>query len=261
MELGNASSNVMGYNREYPCLYRGVVEKNIDPENLGRCKIRVPSVHGSLDYSVDMLPWARPLVLSPVKSGRGSVNLPDKGDIVWVFFEGANKEFPIYLGGTYAKGEIDVSNDRVDFYIEKEDRFSYDRKKRRYDITVGPNAHVKVYPDTVQLILDPDAYITMTPGEIDLKVQDKEILIDSRGINIYGDTFIRKGHLHVNGDIISKRDIFGLNLADDNLELRGLTSLCTHYHIVTPPPLPHETSFPTTCKEDYPNYYIDNGEV
>lgn len=230
MELGNASSNVMGYNREYPCLYRGVVEDNIDPEHLGRCKIRVPSVHGSLNYPVRMLPWARPLVLSPVKNERGSVNLPDKGDIVWVLFEGANKEFPIYLGGTYAKDELDVSNDRVDFYIEKEDKISYERIKRIYDITIGPNAHITVSPERICLKIDPDTSIIAIPGTINLKTGNKSISLNTTGITIHGDTFIKEGHLHVRGDIISASDVYSRGS-------EGNISLNEHVHDgVTPGP-------------------------
>lgn len=125
------------YIRNYPGLYRGIVESNIDPEGLGRCKVRVPSVHGELTYPVDILPWARPLVLSPVKSNRGSVNIPDTGDIVWILFEGSNKDFPIYLGGTYATGDVEINNDRVDFYIENDARISYYRTNESYEINVG----------------------------------------------------------------------------------------------------------------------------
>lgn len=154
------------YKREYPHLYRGVVESNIDPENMGRCKIRVPFIHGDLTYPVDALPWARPIVVSPVRSGRGTVNLPDKGDIVWVFFEGAVKEFPVYIGGTYAKGEIDTNPDIVDFYIENGDKISYNRELREYTISIGKS----------------------------------KIKVDNSGVSIEGDTEI-SGNLSVSGTL------------------------------------------------------------
>ena len=139
------------YRKEYSSLYRGIVEDNNDPEGLGRCKIRVPSIHGQLNYPVSMLPWARPVVLSPVKEGRGSVNLPDNGDIVWVLFEGSNKEFPIYLGGTYATGEIAIDPDIVDFYIEDNSNISYHRKEKKYKISIGDN-QVEVSAEGVKII-------------------------------------------------------------------------------------------------------------
>lgn len=124
----------------YHSLYRGIVEDNIDPENLGRCKIRVPSIHGELKYPINILPWARPLVTTPVSKGKGSVNIPDVGDIVWVIFEGSIKDFPVYLGGTYARDELDINNNRVDFYIEGDTNISYDRLNKEYTIKVGNNS-------------------------------------------------------------------------------------------------------------------------
>lgn len=138
------------YTRNYPSIYRGIVEDNIDPENLGRCKIRVPAVHGDLTYSAKILPWARPIVLSPVHENRGSVNLPDIGDIVWVFFEGSDKEFPIYFGGTYATGDIEVDNDRVDFYIEDNTHISYSRESRSYNIEIG-TSQFTVSPEGIHI--------------------------------------------------------------------------------------------------------------
>ena len=86
----------------FPYIYRGQVEDIDDPKKLGRVRVRVPGAHGDNSQTPSgILPWARPITLSPISHGRGSVNLPDKGDIVWVFFEGGNKRFPLYFGGTY----------------------------------------------------------------------------------------------------------------------------------------------------------------
>lgn len=126
------------YTRIYTSIYRGKVEINEDPKKLGRCKIRVPAVHGELTYSKDLLPWARPLVLTPVGTKKGSVNIPAVGDIVWVFFEEANRDFPVYLGGTYATtDEIDIDLDVIDFYIEEDVKFSYSRKDKTFTTRVG----------------------------------------------------------------------------------------------------------------------------
>ena len=138
------------YIKNYPSIYRGIVEDNKDPKNLGRCKIRVPSVHGELTYPIDILPWARPVVLSPVKKSRGSVNLPDVGDIVWVLFEGSDKDFPVYFGGTYATGDVEVDNNIVDFYIEGNDKISYNRSSHTYDIKIG-DRHILVSPELITI--------------------------------------------------------------------------------------------------------------
>lgn len=128
------------YKRECPHLYRGQVINNNDPKNLGKCKIRVPAVHGELTSPDSVLPWARPLVLSPVAKGRGSVNIPRVGDIVWVLFEGADKDYPVYLGGTYAIDELSIDKDRIDFYIENSLAISYMRETNEYIVSVGNNS-------------------------------------------------------------------------------------------------------------------------
>lgn len=114
------------YSREYPSIYRGVVEDNVDPENLGRCKVRIPSIHGPLDYSPSLLPWARQIATSTINKVRGNSNVPDIGDIVWVMFEGADRNFPIYFGGTYGTGDISAVPGKIVIYTDNGNSISYE---------------------------------------------------------------------------------------------------------------------------------------
>ena len=154
------------YERFFPSLYRGIVEKNIDPENLGRCRVRVPAIHGKLNYSVDSLPWARPISNYPIKEGRGNVIIPDKGDIVWVLFEGGDRNFPIYFGGTYARGDLPIDNNIVEFYVENDTKFSYNRETSTYTISMG----------------------------------DTRFILSPEGVSIVGNTSI-EGNLNIDGDM------------------------------------------------------------
>ena len=128
------------YSTSYPAIYRGKVESNIDPKNLGRCRVRVPAVHGQFNYTVDSLPWARPIAPTSVNENRGSVNIPDVGDIVWIMFEGANKDYPVYLGGTYALQDILINKDEVIIYTENNNSISYNRLRNSYKVNVGKNS-------------------------------------------------------------------------------------------------------------------------
>ena len=141
------------YNREYPSVYRGIVEDNNDPKRLGRCKIRIPAVYGELTYPVSMLPWARPIALSPIGKTRGSANIPDVGDIVWVMFGGASRDYPIYMGGTYALGDLPIDPNRVDFYVDGSNHVSYDRTNKSYTIST-PNSTIVVSPAGISMIGD-----------------------------------------------------------------------------------------------------------
>lgn len=160
------------YSRKCPSIYRGIVEDNRDPENLGRCKIRVPSIHGELTYPIDILPWARPIALAPIGNSRGAVNIPSIGDIVWVLFEGSIKDYPVYLGGTYGTGDMEIDNDRVDFYVEGDSSISYDRNTNTYSINIGEN-NIEISRES----------ISMTSGITNMK-------ISNRGVTIRGDLIV-----------------------------------------------------------------------
>lgn len=177
------------YSREYPYLYRGIVESNEDPQKLGRCRVRVTSVHGNSDTS--LIQWARPIVTSTVSSNRGSVNIPDEGDIVWVFFEGGNKRFPVYLGGTYSKRDIAVNKNMVDLLIEGNARISCSKNGNNLILSVGNN----------------------------------KINISNSGISISGDTDIQ-GNLRVSGNISvgGSLEVSG-NTVLNNLQINGSCNL------------------------------------
>lgn len=115
---------------KYYALYRGIVKDNYDKENLGRCRVYVPAVHGTYDFSPDLLPWASPIASTVASRDRGSLFIPDEEDLVWVFFEGGDKQFPTYIGGSYTRDSIYVDRDHVVLYREGDDRIIYNRRTR-----------------------------------------------------------------------------------------------------------------------------------
>jgi hypothetical protein len=71
--------------------YVGVVEENIDPKKLGRCKIRVIDIFD--DIPINDIPWA-----APWKDLNGNeFNIPDKGKVVTVVFDSGNIYKPEYI--------------------------------------------------------------------------------------------------------------------------------------------------------------------
>ena len=131
------------YVREFHDIYRGFIKDIDDPENLGRCRVWVPAVHGKLEYDVSMLPWARPIVVSPVRTNRYTYNIPDIDDLVWVFFEGGNKSYPVFFGGSYAKDEN----------ILDKDNLIYDRKTQEYIVNIK-NKQIKISDESIDIIGD-----------------------------------------------------------------------------------------------------------
>jgi hypothetical protein len=73
-------------------MYRGVVKANLDPLQLGRLQVDVPSVPGASPLS-----WALPCT-GYGGSDVGFFALPPVGANVWIQFEEGNSDDPIWMG-------------------------------------------------------------------------------------------------------------------------------------------------------------------
>ena len=72
--------------------YRGKVENNVDPSQLGRLQVSVPAVLGSGQNS-----WAMPCT-PYAGSSVGWFALPPVNSDVWVEFEQGDPDYPIWSG-------------------------------------------------------------------------------------------------------------------------------------------------------------------
>jgi hypothetical protein len=82
--------------------YRGKVENNIDPMQIGRVQISVPLVLGSgrMSWAMPSVPYAGP--------GVGFFAIPPNDANVWVEFEGGDPDYPIWSGCFWGVGEVPV---------------------------------------------------------------------------------------------------------------------------------------------------------
>lgn len=80
--------------------YRGRVENNVDPMQLGRVQVSVPAVYGDgrLNWALPCAPFAGP--------GVGVFMVPPVGANVWVEFEAGDADYPIYSGGFWEVGDV-----------------------------------------------------------------------------------------------------------------------------------------------------------
>ena len=80
--------------------YRGKVENNIDPMQLGRVQVSVPAVlgEGSMSWAMPCVPYAGP--------GVGFFAIPPVGANIWVEFEGGDPDYPIWSGCFWGTGEV-----------------------------------------------------------------------------------------------------------------------------------------------------------
>ena len=83
--------------------YRGKVEYNLDPQQLGRVQVSCPAVlgEGSLSWAMPCAPYGG--------AGVGFFAIPPTGANVWVEFEGGDPDYPIYSGCFWGLGEVPAS--------------------------------------------------------------------------------------------------------------------------------------------------------
>ncbi|MFK7868718.1 MAG: phage baseplate assembly protein V [Roseobacter sp.] len=79
--------------RTYYGKYRGFVVDNQDPDQLGRVKVRVPSVLGEAVSG-----WALPCAPFGGLNGQGLFAIPEVGAQLWIEFEEGNPNTPIWVG-------------------------------------------------------------------------------------------------------------------------------------------------------------------
>lgn len=101
---------------DYNQFYRGVVVDNLDPENKGRVKVRIPQIYGTNTksdnfISTNAIPWAV-CAISPAGNDSGTYLPPNIGDTVFVAFESGLPTSPIYFGGVFTTRKDDTIEDK-----------------------------------------------------------------------------------------------------------------------------------------------------
>ena len=85
--------------KQYFGKYRGKVENNVDPMQMGRVQVSAPAVlgDGRMSWAMPCVPYAGP--------GVGFFAVPPVGANVWVEFEGGKPDYPIWSGCFWGTGE------------------------------------------------------------------------------------------------------------------------------------------------------------
>ena len=90
--------------KEFLGFFRAEVIDNEDPLDSGRVKIRViPFMEETKENS---LPWAIPMTPYGGSEDKGIFFIPDKADVVWVFFENGDILMPVWFGASNFKKSI-----------------------------------------------------------------------------------------------------------------------------------------------------------
>lgn len=140
--------------KQYPGMYRGIVEDVDDPQKRKRYRVRVISLH-SEDTPVEALPWAEMCLFG----GKGFGDLPAflVGDRVWIQFEGADRRFPVILGGFLSEvgGVPDTPSEVRPEYATKQERWiRLDRVGNKIEMSPLPTERwIRLQTGTAEIVL------------------------------------------------------------------------------------------------------------
>ncbi|MGW5241046.1 phage baseplate assembly protein V [Monashia sp. NPDC004114] len=150
--------------------YRGTVENNIDPMQLGRVQVSCPAVLGS-----GQLSWALPC--SPYAgSGVGLFLVPPVGANVWVEFEAGNPNNPILGGCFWGTGEVPASPALAEMKVLKTDSMSIELS----DLPGAGGITVSVSSPAVAMSIS----ISATSSGVEVSVGASKITLSPASVSI-----------------------------------------------------------------------------
>jgi hypothetical protein len=160
-------------------IWLGEVVENNDPEQLGRCRIKVFSLFDELEN--DAIPWAFPVtntVFAGGEGGFGSLSIPKIGAIVRIQFSEGNLYSPEYYGiQTINRAmQSEISDSYLGSHV-----LLYDEDEQ-VKIFYTPGKGLNLFHKESQIIVNPDSSITIEHKESKSVIE----LIGPR-INIYAE--------------------------------------------------------------------------
>jgi uncharacterized protein involved in type VI secretion and phage assembly len=147
--------------------YRGTVADNNDPLTRGRLSVQIPQVLG------DAAVWALPCVPYAGKD-VGFFAMPPVGTMVWIEFEAGDPSYPIWVGMSWALGDITPADGTPDIKFWKTDKFTI-----RIDDAAGE----------IVISNQGGSQIKLAASEIDVK--SSEVKVDASGGFSVNDTSLQ----------------------------------------------------------------------
>lgn len=139
-------------------VWLGPVVDNNDPEQLGRCRIKVYSLFDELEDSA--VPWSFPVSNNSFAGGAGgfgSLSIPKIGTIVRVQFSEGNIYSPEYYGiQTINRAmQADIADSYLNSHV-----VAYDEDEQ-LKIYYTPSRGVTIFHKESQIVINPDSSITI----------------------------------------------------------------------------------------------------
>jgi hypothetical protein len=166
--------------------YRGKVENNVDPMQMGRVQVSVAAVLGGgrLAWAMPCVPYAGP--------GVGLFAVPPRGANVWVEFEGGDPDYPIWSGCFWGMGEVPAKPALAETKVFKTDGITLTLSDLPgaggFTLEVGPPAvgtPLKLVLDAAGIELSSKPVsVKITPASIELKNGAGSIQLSPASVSI-----------------------------------------------------------------------------
>jgi hypothetical protein len=162
---------------DYYGKYRGKVENNIDPLQMGRVQVSVPVVlgDGRLSWAMPAAPYAGP--------GVGFFVVPPNGANVWVEFEGGDPDYPIWSGCFWGVGEVPALPAVAEMKVFKTDGITLTLSDLPgaggFTLEVGP----PVVPTPLKLVFDASG-IALTNGAASVKLTPASVSVNDGALEV-----------------------------------------------------------------------------
>ncbi len=244
--------------RRYYGKYRGLVADNLDPDKLGRLRLRVPSLLGEATTG-----WALPCLPFGGLGDQGVFSVPEINARVWVEFEAGDMNHPIWTGTFWQGEEIpgEAAKDAPTTRLIKTPA----GHRLQFDDASGGEKIILHHSSEAQIILDENGSIALTGSDdsaVTINAESHEIEIEDS----YGNTLTMDSSgtriEDSNGNKIAM-GAQGISIEAQMIELKGsqvmlggaggegvikglsfLTKYATHMHTSTMPGTPSSPPVP-----------------
>ena len=169
--------------------YRGKVENNVDPLQLGRIQVSVPAVlgEGTLSWAMPCVPYAG--------AGVGFFAVPPTGANVWVEFEGGDPDYPIWAGCFWGTGEVPATPALAEVKVFKTENINMVLSDMPgaggFTLEVEPPAvttSMKMVFDSNGIEIDNNpANVVMTQSKIEMKHTTPTLTIQPDSVEVKND--------------------------------------------------------------------------